>query len=238
MRADEGKVVRIVRDQRQNPLRLLLVDDHLMVTEALASRLSVVPDMWVAAGAHTDPSLIDIIGGLRPDLITIEVEPLGSATGEVLRKLIAARPQAKIVVLSADQDVSHAVDAARAGVAAWVGKEQGAAELEIVLRGACRGESWFPPEMLGEILRALRSDVTRAKDDGDSLQVLSRRERDVLRGMLDGKRGGQIAQELMISTDTVRTHTRNIFQKLDVHSRLEAVHVARAAGLHSQERHA
>jgi two-component system nitrate/nitrite response regulator NarL len=116
-----------------------------------------------------------------------------------------------------------------------VDKKQGAAELESVLRGVCRGESWFPPKMLGEILRALRSDVTRAKEDADGLDMLSPRERDVLRGLVEGKRGGQIAEELMISTDTVRTHTRNIFAKLDVHSRLEAVRVARAAGLRPQE---
>ena len=239
MRADKGEIIRILRDQQKNPLRLLLVDDHLMVTEALASRLSAAPDMWVAGRCSTtDPSLLDIVGGLRPDLITIEVEPLGPAAGEVLRKLISARPQARIVVLSADQDVSHAVDAAQAGVAAWVDKKQGAAELETVLRGVCRGESWFPPGMLGEILRALRSDVARAKEDGEGLDMLSPRERDVLCSMMEGKCGGQIAQELMISTDTVRTHTRNIFAKLDVHSRLEAVRVARAAGLHPQERHA
>jgi len=78
MRADEGDVIRIVRDQPRNPLRLLLVDDHLMVTEALASRLSAAPDMWVAGRCSTtDPSLLDIVGGMRPDLITIEVEPLG-----------------------------------------------------------------------------------------------------------------------------------------------------------------
>jgi NarL family two-component system response regulator LiaR len=239
MRADEGDVIRIVRDQPKNLLRLLLVDDHLMVTEALASRLSAAPDMWVAGRCSTtDPSLLDIVGGMRPDLITIEVEPLGPGAGEVLRKLIATRPQAKVVVLSADHDVSHAVEAARAGVAAWVDKKQGAAELESVLRGVSRGESWFPPKMLGEILRALRTDVTRAKEDADGLDMLSPRERDVLRGLVEGKRGGQIAQELMISTDTVRTHTRNIFAKLDVHSRLEAVRVARAAGLHPQDRHA
>ena len=66
--------------------------------------------------------------------------------------------------------------------------------------------------------------------------MLSPRERDVLLSMMDGKRGRQIAQDLLISTDTVRTHTRNIFAKLDVHSRLEAVRVARAAGLRAPER--
>jgi len=66
--------------------------------------------------------------------------------------------------------------------------------------------------------------------------VLSPRERDVLASMAEGKRGRQIAEELLISTDTVRTHTRSIFSKLDVHSRLEAVRVARAAGLQLPER--
>ena len=115
-------------------------------------------------------------------------------------------------------------------------KEQGADELETVLRGVCQGHSWFPPEMLGEILRELRDDVRKAKENSDPLDVLSPRERDVLTSMAEGKRGRQIAEELLISTDTVRTHTRSIFSKLDVHSRLEAVRVARAACLRPPER--
>lgn len=227
----------VLTGREGNPLRLLLIDDHLMVTEALASRLSSAMDLWVAGRcATTDPNLLDIVRGLRPDVITVEVEPLGAAAGEYLRQLVAARPEAKVVVLSADHDVSHAVDAARAGVAAWVAKEQGAAELETVLRGVYVGRSWWPPEMLGEILRELRADIRRAREIGHSLDMLSPRERDVLLGMMEGKRGRQIAEDLMISTDTVRTHTRNIFAKLDVHSRLEAARVARAAGLDPAER--
>jgi len=218
--------------QGMTPARVMLVDDHLMITEALASRLSSAPDLWVAGRCTTaDPNLIDIVRGLRPDVIVIEVAPFGEEIGDVLRDLMAARPQARVLVLTSDHDVRHAVEAARAGVAAWVAKEQGAAELEATLRGVIRGESWFPPHMLGEILRELREDARRARQHEEPLNMLSRREREVLRAMMDGKRGGQIAGDLDISTDTVRTHTRNIFAKLDVHSRLEAVRVARAAGL-------
>lgn len=221
---------------RMNPVRLLLVDDHLMVTEALASRFSAVTDIWVAGRCATaDPSLLDIVRGIRPDVITIEVEPLGSAIGAVIRQLMAARPEAHIVVLSSDHSVAHAVEAARAGVSAWVAKEQDAAELETVVRGVVEGKSWFPPEALGEILRQLREDIRRVNEHDDVLDLLSPRERDVLLSMMEGKRGRQIAQDLMISTDTVRAHIRNIFAKLDVHSRLEAVRVARAAGLRPPE---
>src|SRR5262249_5165885 len=100
-----------------------------------------------------------------------------------------------------------------------------------VWRGVRGGHWWFPADMLGEILRELRADVSRALEHHDPLAVLSSRERDVLLSIMDGKRGPQIAADLMISTDTVRTHIRNIFAKLDVHSRREAVRVARSAGL-------
>ncbi len=142
-----------------------------------------------------------------------------------------AAPRARVVVLSSDHEVGHAVAAARVGVAAWVAKEQGAAELEVVLRGVVRGESWFPPVMLGAVLAELRADVGRARAGDGSLGLLSRREREVLGAMVEGKRASQIAEQLTISTDTVRTHIRNIFGKLEVHTRLEAVKVARAAGL-------
>jgi len=217
-----------------SPIRLLLIDDHLMVTEALASRLSGAMDIWVAGRCTTaDPNLIDIIKGVRPDIITIEVEPFGDDVGRILATVIAARPEARVIVLSSDHDVTHAVEAVRAGAAAWLAKEQGAGELEDVLRGVIRGESWFPPDMLGPILRELREDARRARSQDDSLGGLSKREREVLLEMMDGKHGRQIATDLAISVDTVRTHIRNIFSKLEVHSRLEAVGVARAAGLQS-----
>ncbi|HKB31236.1 MAG TPA: response regulator transcription factor [Streptosporangiaceae bacterium] len=237
MHLDEDRAVPGVHSGQVDILRLLLVDDHLMVTEALASRLSAALDLWVAGRCATlDPNLIDIVRGVRPDVITIEIEPLGSAFGEVLRRLVEARPAARVVVLSSDRNVEHAVEAARAGVVAWVAKEQGAAELEAVLRGVCHGQSWFPPDMLGEILRDMRTGLNGAMDGANPLHMLSPREKDVMLSMMDGKRGRQIAEDLLISTDTVRTHTRNIFAKLDVHSRLEAVSVAVAAGLQRAER--
>src|SRR5690242_16137378 len=179
MRAHEDFQVAAGHGFQMSPTRLMLIDDHLMITEALASRLSASMDLWVAGRCTTaDPNLTDIARGLRPDVIVIEVAPFGHEIGDMLGKLMAARPEARVIVLTSDHDVTHAVEAARAGVAAWVAKEQGAAELEAALRGVIRGESWFPPHMLGEILRELRADARRAGQD-DSLGMLSKREREV-----------------------------------------------------------
>lgn len=231
MHLDEDSTMLPRQAGLMTPIRLLLADDHLMITEALAARLSAAPDVWVAGRcAATDPNLMAIVRGVRPDVIAIEAEPFGSGIGDLIARLTSASPDLRIVILSADRNVAHAVAAASAGAAAWVAKEQDAAEFEAVIRGVCRGWSWYPPEMLGEILISLRAAASRAHEGGD-LDVLSTRETEVLRAMMTGRRGRQIARDLHISADTVRTHTQNIYSKLDVHSRLEAVSVARAAGL-------
>jgi NarL family two-component system response regulator LiaR len=235
MHLDEDSTAMPRQAGLMTPIRLLLADDHLMITEALASRLSAAPDVWVAGRcAATDPNLMAIVRGVRPDVIAIEAEPFGSGIGDLISRLMSAGPDLRVVILSADRNVAHAVAAARAGAAAWVAKEQDASEFEAVIRGVCRGWSWFPPEMLGEILSSLRLDASRAHEGGD-LDVLSSRETEVLRAMMTGRRGRQIARDLHISADTVRTHTQNIYSKLDVHSRLEAVSVAGAAGLQPRE---
>lgn len=215
-----------------NMVRLLMVDDHRMLTEALATRLSATPDLWVVGQCATgDPGLAETVSRLRPDVIVIDVEPIGAATREMLERFAAAWPSANVVVLTGGHNVDRVVDAARAGAAAWVPKEHDIEELTGVLRGVCRGHSWFPPDVLGAVLRELRNDVRQARERNGPLDVLSERELDVLLGMTAGKRGGQIAEELLISTQTVRTHTRSILAKLRVHSQLEAVSVACAAGL-------
>jgi DNA-binding NarL/FixJ family response regulator/peptidoglycan/xylan/chitin deacetylase (PgdA/CDA1 family) len=244
-----GILIHLYEDEASLPVqgwladtrRLLLVDDFRMVTQAFASRLSAARGLWVAGCCtRDDPKLPDVVSWLRPDVIVIEVEPPGVLVGDVVARLLAAWPPARVVVVSGNHDVAHAVDAARAGAAAWLSKggragQEGADELEIVLRGVCQGDSWFPPEMLGSILRELRDDVRKAREDSDPLAVLSPRERDVLASMAEGKRATEIAEQLLISADAVRTHTRSIFTKLDVRSRPEAVRVARAVGFRPPE---
>jgi two-component system, NarL family, response regulator LiaR len=213
-------------------VRVLLIDDHRMLTDALAARLSAATDIWVVGSATTDdPRLRELIPALRPDVIITEVGPVAAETGRMLRTIGAARPGAHLVVLTASRDNAHAVAAARAGAVAWVPKVSSVEQLLGVVRAVCQGHAYYPPRQLGAVLRELRSDIRRARDHNERLEVLSQREREVLLRMIDGKPVSQIAVESLVSTTTVRTHVRNILAKLGVHSRLEAVRVARSAGL-------
>lgn len=213
-------------------LRVLLIDSHAMLTDALTVQLSTADDLWVVGTATPDdPRLIEIVRTLRPDVITTEIGPVTLATGGMLRKLRAAWPPAQLVILTGSHDSAHAVAAARAGAAAWVSKESPLDHLLQVLRGVPQGHAFYPPRQLGAVLRELRDDARRARDCSARLDVLSHREREVLLRMVNGQPVSQIAIESVVSTSTIRTHVRSILTKLGVRSRLEAVSVARAAGL-------
>jgi DNA-binding NarL/FixJ family response regulator len=203
-----------------------------MLTEALTVRLSTTADLWVVGSATSDdPRLMDIVRTLRPDVITTEIGPGTISTGGMLRTLRAAYPPAHLVILTGSHDCAHAVAAARAGAAAWVSKESPLDHLLEVLRGVPLGHAFYPPRQLGVVLRELRDDARRARHCRARLDVLSPCEREVLLRMVDGMPVSRIAVESVVSTSTVRTHVRSILTKLGVRSRLEAVSVARAAGL-------
>ncbi|PZS40928.1 MAG: DNA-binding response regulator [Pseudonocardiales bacterium] len=211
------------------PVRVLLVDDQQMLIEALAARLASTPDIMVVGHCTTrDPHRDALVTALRPDVITIEVAQV-QAVATLLASLHAACPPARVVVLTASRDPQQAVEAARAGADGWVSKESSIGALADALRSASRRDSYFPPEQLGHVLRDLRADVGRVRRREGPLDVLTPRERDVLTCLAQGRCPAEIAGDLGMSANTVRTHTNKIFTKLGVHSRLEAVAVARGA---------
>lgn len=238
---------------------MLLVDDHQMLIEALAARLSTVPDMCVAGQSPAEGVLgrgpsgdnagprpregsfgrpcpgagaepVELAAQLPPDVITVEL-PSDSDVVDVFARLRASWPQAQVVVLTGSRDPQEAVEAARAGANGWVRKESSVDTLAEVLRGVCRGDAYFPPEQLGHVLRDLQADVGRPERRTGPLDSLTSRERGVLLGWIEGRSSAEIADALDVSVHTVRTHANNVLAKLGVHHRLQAVRAARAAGM-------
>ncbi len=221
--------MRLGRVRAVSPIRVMLVDDHQMLTEALAARLSTASDIVVVGHcAMRDPHPEALATVVRPDVITIEVA-LARDVAPLLTLFRTAWPPAQFVVLTASRDPEQAVEAARAGALGWVSKESSIDALTDALRCTSRGYACFPAEQLGPVLRELRADVGRAQRRDGSLDVLTRRERAVLMCLVEGRSQAETADELGLSANTVRTHTNKIFAKLGVHSRLEAATVARGA---------
>jgi NarL family two-component system response regulator LiaR len=215
--------------------RVVAVDEHRMFAEALAMTLSGEADVRVVATfSPAEPDLAGKIRTIRPDVVTVDVEPFAvAAAGALIEQLTRRDPELRVIVLTGVREPRLVVEAARAGALAWLSKEAPTIELLATIRAVCAGHARYPTEQLGVVLRELVGELRRAGGAADSgpLAALSGQERRILAAMVDGERGPQIAARLHLSVGTVRTHTQNIFGKLGVHSRLEAVTLARRAGL-------
>ncbi|MDQ0381550.1 LuxR C-terminal-related transcriptional regulator [Amycolatopsis thermophila] len=213
-------------------VHVFLIDDHEVLTDGLAMRLNAVSDVWVVGKAVPgSDNLTAEVARQRPDVITIELDRVGMRSTALLTALIAASPKSHIVVLTGSTDKALAADAARAGADAWVRKDSSFSEFVDVLRRVTNGEACYPPEELGHVLRQLRAEVRQARERSGPLDALTDREREVLESMVEGKRPGQIAADLSVSANTVRTHIGRILAKLGVHSSIEAISTARSTGV-------
>jgi DNA-binding NarL/FixJ family response regulator len=181
-------------------------------------------------------SALEVAGGIEAVDVGADVTVLDAAfyRGEWVARveeLRRASREAAVVVLAETDDVEAAVAAARAGAVGWVAPGVAVDELADLIRSAANGGGSYPQHHLGAVLRALWSDVGDAATRASRLSSLTDRERYVLGLLVEGLATRDMAARMGLSANTVRTHTHGIFRKLGVHHRLEAVRVARSAGL-------
>ncbi|NMO92392.1 response regulator transcription factor [Actinomycetospora sp. TBRC 11914] len=213
-------------------LRILLLDDHQMLVEALAARLGTEPDLVVdTRGPSGLETVVAHAVRARPDVVVLEVSPLNDERRELILALRRRLPESHVIALSADEDPRTAGDVAVLGAEGWVSKEADVGELVAMVRAAARGHGWFPPEQLGAALERLRGEARRARRRTGPLDRLTDREREILTAMVRGEAIATLARKLRLSENTVRSHVGNMYAKLGVHSRLEAIAFARSAGL-------
>lgn len=205
-------------------IRVLIVDDHPLFAEALATRLSSEPCIEVLPTAATVEHAEALLAREQPDVAIVDLM-LGERSGlEVLRVIRDQEADTRIVMLSASSNVGSVTEAVRSGARAWVPKSVDARRLVTVITTVAMGGAWLPSRLLAGVL----DNLTREPDpDPDGLGALTPREREVLQCMVDGLSRAEVAERLFLSANTVRTHAQNLLAKLDCHSALEAVALAR-----------
>ena len=187
-------------------IRVLLVEDHRMVREALREVLMKVADMEVVGEAGDAQQCLQLAAQLAPDVIVLDIR-LPDLNGiEVAARLRDTGNSARIVALSAFSDKRFVTEMLRSGASAYVTKSAAGTELESAIRAVAAGQGYFSPEIAG----ALVADVR----DGDSAPALSGREAEVLRLIAEGIRSPEIASRLQITVATVEVHRRNLMRKL------------------------
>jgi DNA-binding NarL/FixJ family response regulator len=199
--------------------------------EALETLLEPRWDIEVVA-AHTSPKWVrHAVVTLKPDLLLTHVAPPVSELTDMVGELFAAHPALRVVALSESPEPFLVTGAVRAGVRGWVQLTDSVDHMVRVLHGVARGESWFPPPLVTHVIDELLESAESREKATAVLSALSSRELEVLECLAQGQTRTQIAERYFLSPHTVRTHINNVLRKLDVHTTLAAVSIARQVGL-------
>ncbi len=200
-------------------IRIMLVDDHAVVRSGLSKFLKVNKDLQLVGEASDGEEAIQLVSLHKPDVILMDLMMPGIDGVAATRDIHKKHPEIKIIALTSFSDQNMVQGALQAGAIGYLQKNVTAAELASAIRSAYAGRMTLSPEAT----QALAASAAQPQIPGNQL---TDRERDVLRSMVSGRNNQEIADELFISLGTVKFHVSNIFQKLGVDSRVEAVKLA------------
>lgn len=207
-------------------IRVVIVDDHAILRAGLRRVLEAEPDIEVVGEAPSaDRAVFESISG-QPDVVLMDVMMPGKTGIEGMPAVLQAVPQAKILVLSMQDDPRYVREAFAAGAAGYVLKEAADNEVVGAVRAVAAGERYVHPILGARLIAAEAEEQRRAEAD-----PLSDREREVLRLLALGHTNQEIARTLYISVRTAETHRAHIMQKLHLSSRAELVRYALSNGL-------
>jgi DNA-binding NarL/FixJ family response regulator len=210
----------------RHALRLVVVDDHALFRRGLVGLLEDMPGFQVVGQAGDGQQALPVIEQARPDIVLLDLNmPVmdGIAT---LRALKERQSPARVLMLTISQEDTDLLDAIRAGADGYLLKNTEPDDLRKAILRVAEGQGALSPEVTAPVLRAL----SRYPVD-EPVPLLSERELEVLTCMVDGQTTQQMAARLFISENTVKTHVRHIFEKLEVSNRAEAVGKAMQIGL-------
>ena len=230
MSGDPG-TIRGADDARRvpDPIRVLIVDDHALFRRGLEMVLAEEPDIELVGEASDGAEAVAKAGEALPDVVLMDIRMPKSSGIEACRAMKEVAPSAKIVMLTISDEEEDLFEAIRAGASGYLLKDIPYDEVADVVRAVHGGQSLINPSMAAKLLTEF---AALAKRDGEEraqevpAPKLTDREMEVLRLVARGMNNRDIAKELFISENTVKNHVRNILEKLQIHSRMEAVMIA------------
>lgn len=203
----------------KRPYKILVVDDHFVVRAGLRDILSHEPDFVIAGEAANGSEAVAAHRRLLPDVTIMDLRMPVCGGIEAIRLIRAEQPTARILVLSSyegDEDIHAAISA---GAMGYILKHSSDDQVTPAIRALLQGKRWIPLEVAGQL---------NARERGE---VLSEREREIVRLLVRGDANKEIGQALGITELTVKSHMKNILAKLQVRDRTEAVTVALRRGI-------
>ena len=207
-------------------IRVLIVDDHALYRRGLQTVLSTEDGIEIVGEAADGVEAVDQAEETLPDVIVMDVGMPKRGGIDACRVIKQRVPSARILMLTSSDDEANLFEAVRAGANGYLLKDVPPEEVAAGIRGVFHGQSLLSPMMASKLLDEFKQisqrDVPAAPTPGLELPRLTDRELEILKLVARGKLNREIATELFISENTVRNHIRNILDKLQMHSRMEA----------------
>jgi DNA-binding NarL/FixJ family response regulator len=209
-------------------LRILIAEDHPLYRKGIRGLLGAVPDLELVGEAETGREAVERCLALQPDVVLMDLQMPGGGGIEATREILAASPITGILVVTLFEDDDSVFAALRAGARGYVLKDADEDELVRAIRAVAAGQAIFGPAVASRVLAFF---AAARREPPPLFPTLTEREREILTLIARGKRNAVIAEELYLSPKTLANHVSNIFAKLQVADRAEAIARARDAGL-------
>ena len=210
----------------REPLRLLIVDDHPLFRKGVRALIGVQDDMEVIAEADDVGTAVELALREQPDVVLMDLQLPGGSGIQATREIAEASPAMKVLIVTMFEDDDSVFAALRAGARGYVLKGTDEDDLLRAIRSVARGEAIFSPTIASRVLTYFARPAPTPL-----FPMLTEREREILVLIAQGKNNPTIARELFLSPKTIANHVSNIFAKLQVADRSEAIIRARDAGL-------
>jgi DNA-binding NarL/FixJ family response regulator len=227
--ADPGAASGSVDSPASDPIRALIVDDHALFRRGLEMVLAAEDDIELVGEASDGTEAVQKAGESLPDVVLMDIRMPKSSGIEACRAMKEVAPSSKIVMLTISDEEEDLFEAIRAGASGYLLKDIPLDEVADVVRAVHGGQSLINPSMAAKLLTEFAA-LNKRDQEERAEQVpppkLTDREMQVLKLVAKGMNNRDIAKELFISENTVKNHVRNILEKLQIHSRMEAVMIA------------
>ncbi len=213
-------------------LTVIVVDDQALVREGLMTLLDAAPGIQPIAAAVDGQEAIELCARHHPDVVLMDLRMPRVDGVEATRQIRAADPEVEVVVLTTHADEASILDALRAGARGYLTKDAGIAEISRAIQAAAAHQAVLDPLVQAQLLAAATSSTPAAAHIGRVLpDELTPREAEVLSLIARGLSNREIAETLVVSEATVKTHVNHVFSKIGVRDRAQAVHYAYTHGL-------
>lgn len=208
-------------------IRILIADDHAIVREGLRALISNAPEMELVGEAENGQKAVELVRQFQPDIVLMDlVMPVVDGL-EAIRRIKTEYPQTHILVLTSFAEEEKVFPAIKAGAMGYLLKDSSPAQLLQAIHEVYQGQSFLHPTIAYMVLRELKQPSTLPPTENP----LTERELEVLKLIARGMSSAAIAKKMVISEWTVRTHTRNILEKLHLANRVQAALYALREGL-------